>query len=189
MEKLIKKYREYIDNFKRQKFDNQRLWNLEEKSQHLLYMMICMKRPKRMIEIGTSNGFSTFWWSLALEKCGGTIDTIEAFEERFLMAKENLQTRSNINQYLGKAEHVIPTLDFKYDFVFIDAGKIGYIDYIKLLKDKLNDNAVVIADNTVSHAETVDEYLDFVRNSPNFTTMELDIDDGLEISVYNKVLI
>jgi predicted O-methyltransferase YrrM len=186
MEKLKEINETIINTFNKQKSQNKRLWNLDEKSQQLLYMMIRMKNPKRMLEIGTSNGYSAFWWSLALENCNGILDTIEAFEERYNMAKKNLESRCNVNFYLGKAEKIIPTLDFKYDFVFIDAGKIGYIDYVKLFESKLNDGAIVIADNTVSHAHTVHEYLTYIRNSSNYTTMELDIDAGLEISIFSS---
>ncbi len=186
MEKLIKKEKKYLSEFERQKAEIRRLWNLDEKSQHLIYMLIRMKNPRRMLEIGTSNGFSAFWWSLALEEGSGVLDTIEVFEERYLMAKRNLVSRKNIRQYFGKAEDIIPDLSEKYDFVFIDAGKIGYISYIKLLENKLADNAVVVADNTISHAETVAEYLDFIRNSPHFTTMELPDDSGLEISIFKR---
>jgi len=187
MEKLITKHKAELDAFETQKAENRRLWNIDEKTAKLLYFLINSKAPSRALEIGTSNGFSTFWLSLGLENLPAELHTIEAFEERFEMAKKNLENRSNITQHFGKAEHVIPTLDMKFDFIFIDAGKIGYIDYIKLLMNKLQDGALIIADNVVSHTETVQDYLDFVNKDPNFTTMRLDIGAGLELSIFSKV--
>jgi len=187
MEKLKQKYKNELNAFAEQKEANRRLWNIDEPTARLLYFMINSKAPKRALEIGTSNGYSTFWLSLGLENHPAELHTIEAFDQRFELAKQNLESRKNVIQHFGKAEHVIPALDMKFDFVFIDAGKIGYIDYIKLLQNKLQDGALIIADNVVSHTETVQDYLDFVNNDPNFTTMRLDIGAGLELSIYRKI--
>lgn len=186
MEKLKLKHKTELGAFETQKAENRRLWNIDEETAKLLYFLINSKAPKKALEIGTSNGYSTFWLSVGLENYPAELHTIEAFEERFESAKDNLKNRGNIFQHFGKAELVIPTLEMKFDFVFIDAGKIGYIDYIKLLLTKLQDGALIIADNVVSHTETVQDYLDFVNNDPNFTTMRLDIGAGLELSIFRK---
>ena len=86
------------------------------------------------------------------------------------------------------AEEIIPKLRQKFDFVFIDANKPDYIVYLKLLEDKLENNALIIADNIFSHQESVKEYLDFIRGNPLFETMTLEIDSGLEISVFDDKL-
>jgi len=202
MEKLKFKHKTELEAFETQKAENRRLWNIDEETAKLLYFLINSKVPKRALEIGTSNGYSTFWLSLGLEDSPTEhpsagqyktephtteLHTIEAFDERFEMAKKNLGNRTNVIQHFGKAEQVIPTLNMMFDFVFIDAGKIGYIDYIKLLQNKLLDGALIIADNVASHTETVQDYLDFVNEDPNFTTMRLDIGAGLELSIFRKV--
>ena len=81
-------------------------------------------------------------------------------------------------------EEIIPELKKKFDFVFIDANKTDYILYLKLLKNKLADQAVIVADNIISHRESVQEYLDFINENPLFETMNLNIDSGLEISIF-----
>lgn len=187
MEKLKLKHKTELETFAAQKAENRRLWNIDEETAKLLYFLINAKTPKQALEIGTSNGYSTFWLSLGIEEFPTELHTIEAFEERFEMAKYNLATRINVIQYMGKAEQLIPTIDVKFDFVFIDAGKIGYIDYIKLLQNKLQDGALIVADNVISHTETVQDYLDFVNESPNFTTMRLNIGAGLELSIFRQL--
>ena len=177
-------YHVELANFEAQKQNIRRLWNIPQETAELLYTFIKIKAPKHILEIGTSNGFSTFWLSLAAETCGAVVDTIEVDEDRFKLAEKNLVNRENIIHYFGKAELIIPKLTNKYDFVFIDAGKINYIDYIKLLINKLNNNAVIIADNVISHKDTVTEYLDFIESSELFDSVTLSIDSGLNVAIY-----
>jgi len=184
MEKLIETFREELETFAAQKRKIRRLWNIGEETANLLYFFVKAKNPQNILEIGTSNGFSTFWLSVAAESA--VIDTIEVDESRFLLAKENLKSRKNIVIHFGLAEKIIPNLDKKYDLVFIDAGKIDYINYLKLLLKKLNNDALIIADNVISHHETVREYLTFVKNHRDFTTFTLSVESGLEISIYKK---
>jgi predicted O-methyltransferase YrrM len=186
MEIIKKNFKNEFAEFAKQKNTNHRLWNISENTAELLYSLVLMKNPKQILEIGTSNGYSTFWLSLAAESCNSLVTSIEVDTSRFNLAKENLKNRNNIKLINQKAENAIPNLTNKYDFVFIDAGKINYIDYIKLLQIKLNNSAVIIADNATSHSHTVEEYLSYVKSSPNFSSMTLPIDAGLEITIYNE---
>jgi predicted O-methyltransferase YrrM len=85
--------------------------------------------------------------------------------------------------HFGLAEKIIPSLPNLYNFVFIDAGKIGYVDYLKLMLDKLDKDAVIIADNVISHSHSIQDYLQLIRKSDLFETMTLSIGAGLEISI------
>ena len=183
MERIIQKYKKEFERFEKQKQSSESFWNIREQTAKFLYSFIKAKSPESILEIGTSNGYSTFWLSLAAENA--FVDTIEADESRFELAKENLKSRKNIIQHFGFAEDIIPKLSIKFDFVFIDAEKIKYQSYLKLLLGKLSDNAVIIADNIVSHKESVTEYLDFLKQNPCFESFLLEIDSGLEISFYS----
>jgi len=186
MERIKEIYKHELAKFEIQKNNLRRLWNISQKSAELLYSYVLLKKPQHILEIGTSNGFSTFWLSIAAERCDAVVDTIEVDKARFKLAKENLKNRSNITQRFGKAELIIPELNDSYDFVFIDAGKVNYIDYIQLLVNKLQDNATIIADNAVSHKESIKEYLDFINESKQFADVTLDIDSGLNVAIYNR---
>ncbi len=178
-------YKDRLSIFKQQKKNINKLWNITEQTAQLLYMLIKTKQPKNILEIGTSNGYSTFWISLAAEKFDAIIDTIEVDKTRFKLAQKNLAGIRNIILHLGKAEQIIPKLNKKYDFVFIDANKADYINYVKSLINKLNNKAIIVADNVISHKESLQEYLDYINSDPAFESMILDIDSGLEISVFN----
>lgn len=188
MERLKEQYKHELARFEVQKNNIQRLWNIPQETAELLYTFIKIKAPKHILEIGTSNGFSTFWLSLAAETCGAVVDTIEVDEDRFALAKNNLVNRNNLIHRLGKAELIIPELTGEYDFIFIDAGKVNYIDYIKLLLNKMSSNAVIVADNVISHKDTVKEYLDYIESSELFDSVTLNIDSGINVAVYNKII-
>ncbi len=182
MEELIKEYKLILDKFNVQKSNNSRLWNIGFETGRFLYEEVLRNKPSKLLEIGTSNGFSTFWLALAAEKLGVDVDTIEIDKDRLNLARENLRGITNINFILGLAKNIIPKLNCCYDFIFIDACKPEYIDYLKSLLPILNKNALIIADNVVSHEKSVHEYLDFVRNNPIFSTETVIIESGLEIT-------
>jgi len=181
---IKKKYKRSFDKFQDQKRNIDRLWNIREQTANLLYFLVKIKSPKNILEIGTSNGYSTFWLSLAAENSDAVVHTIESDERRFKLAKENLRDRKNIVLHQGLAEEIIPEFKKKFDFIFIDANKVDYIGYLKLLENKLADQAVIVADNIISHRDSVQEYLDFINMNMLFETMTLNIDSGLEISIF-----
>ena len=184
MERIKELHKLILSNFNIQRNNIDKLRNINEQTAQLLYMLIKTKQPKNILEIGTSNGYSTFWMSLAAEQFGAIIDTIEVDEARFKLAQKNLAGRNNVKLHFGKAERIISKLNKQYDFVFIDANKADYINYIKLLINKLNDKAIIVADNVISHKESLQEYLDYINSDSAFESMTLDIDSGLEISVF-----
>jgi predicted O-methyltransferase YrrM len=177
-------HRSELENFIAQKDKIRRLWNVDIETAEFLYGMIIRQKPEHILEIGSSNGYSTFWLSLAAEQVNSTFDSIEVDESRFQLAKANLRNRTNVNLINGLAEHIIPQLTYTYGFIFIDAGKVDYINYLKLLIPKLTERATIIADNVISHNTTVIDYLDFMRKSDFFETETLKLGSGLEISTY-----
>jgi len=185
MYELREIFKTKLKKFTEQKKINRRLWNISDETAEILFKLVLLNKPRHILEIGTSNGYSTFWLSLAAERTGSIIHTIEVDEVRFRMACENLSERQNVNLIYGLAEEEIPKIDQKFDFVFIDGGKIGYINYIRLLENKLEPKAVIIADNVISHKDTVRDYLDFMQENELFETETIDIGSGLEISKYN----
>jgi len=186
MEKIIRQYQEVLSRFKEQKSTIHRLWNIDEESAHLLFMLVLINQAKYILEIGTSNGYSTFWLAAAALKTGGKVHTIEVDASRYNLAKENLKQFTNIDQYLAKAEDILENFKPGIDFLFIDAGKPGYIEYIKLLEYKLAPQAVVIADNISSHPETTASYKKYIENNPTYHSMVHDIDAGLQIAYYQR---
>src|SRR5580658_9213999 len=100
-----------------------------------LKMISCLLQPKRILEIGTFVGYSALYLSKGLRE-NGRLHTLELREEDAATAKQNFRlanAQDKIILHLGNAVDIIPTLDEIWDLVFIDADKVGYSEYYKLV--------------------------------------------------------
>lgn len=157
------------------------------------------KKPKRILEIGAAVGYSAMCFSKYLAE-GGLIDTIERDEERIEEAKQNfkkVEVENKINLYEGDAVEILPTLNEKYDVVFIDAAKGKYPFFLKEALRMLDENGIIFADNILykgyvmsdynkhkqrTAVRNLREYIKETTENPNLETEILEVGDGLAIS-------
>ena len=155
--------------------------------------------PKRILEIGAAVGYSAMCFSEFLAE-NGVIDTIERDEERIQEAKENFKNvgvENKINLYEGDAVEILPTLNEKYDMVFIDAAKGKYPFFLKEALRMLSENGIIFADNILykgyvmsdynkhkqrTAVRNLREYIKEVTENDNLETEILEVGDGLAIS-------
>ncbi len=162
-------------------------WNIAHETGNFLNMLIKMNNIQNALEIGTSNGYSGIWLSLALKETGGHLTTIEFYEKRQTVALNNFKRcglDSVVTSKVGDACTILEYLkeDEVFDFVFIDASKPQYLDYYKLIKPHLKKGGLICADNVTSHAAKVQPYLDAVINDKDFQTEILPLPAGLAVS-------
>lgn len=156
-------------------------------------------KPTRILEIGTAVGYSAMCFSEYLEQ-NGKIDTIERDEERIEQAKINIEkvgVADKINIYEGDAVEILPTLNEKYDMVFIDAAKGKYPFFLKEALRMIKTNGIILADNILykgyvmsdynkhkqrTAVRNLREYVKEVTENPNIETEILEVGDGLAIS-------
>lgn len=156
-------------------------------------------KPKRILEIGTAVGYSAMCFSEFLD-IDGKIDTIERDEERATEAKENfkkVEVEEKINLYVGDAVEILPTLNEKYDMVFIDAAKGKYPFFLKEALRMINNNGIIFADNILykgyvlsdynkhkqrTAVRNLREYLKEVTENEELETTILEVGDGLAVS-------
>ncbi len=188
MERIKQIYKKELEKFEEQRKNIRRLWNISESVGLFLYRFVEISMPKKILELGTSNGYSTFWLSISAEKYGGEVYSVEVDEKRFAMAKDNLSERKNIHLFNNLIENVIPILNEKFDMIFIDANKSDYYKYLQMLLeyDKLADPSVIVADNIKSHQNSVQKYIDFVTTDKRFDTEIENIGSGMALTVYEK---
>jgi caffeoyl-CoA O-methyltransferase len=125
----------------------------------LLQMISSMVKPKYILEIGTFTGFSALCLAKGLQT-GGQLHTIELRQEDADTAQKYFSQTSvihHITQHIGYAKHIIPTLNFNWDLVFLDADKTGYIDYYELILPQLNVGGYILADNVLFHGEVLND--------------------------------
>ena len=155
--------------------------------------------PQKILEIGTAVGYSAMCFSEYLAD-GGKIDTIERDEERIKEAKVNIKNvgvEEKINIYEGDAVEILPTLNDKYDVVFIDAAKGKYPFFLKEALRMINENGIIFADNILykgyvmsdcnkhkqrTAVRNLREYIKETSENPNLETEILEVGDGLAIS-------
>ncbi|WP_287583027.1 O-methyltransferase [Candidatus Borrarchaeum sp.] len=142
-------------------------------------------KPKRVLEIGALIGYSTILMAKELES-EARITTIEIDEDEAKIAEENIKKariKPKIDVIVGDALKILPKLEGEFDLVFIDAAKREYIKYLKLIEDKLHKRSVLVADNAGSFAESMKEYLNYVRSSKKYSSKFVPVgNDGLEIT-------
>ena len=143
-------------------------------------------RPRRILEVGTLVGYSTILMGRELGE-GSEVVTIEYDRDEAEQAKANIaraELVAKIQVLIGDALEILPTLEGSFDMVFLDAVKHQYLDYLRLVEDKIRRGGVVVADNVGFMSRAMRGYLDHVRNSgiyeSKFHRSGL---DGVEISV------
>lgn len=156
-------------------------------------------KPQNILEIGTAVGYSAMCFSEYLSQ-DGIIDTIERDEARIKEAKENIKKvgmQNKINIYEGDAVEILPTLNKKYDMIFIDAAKGKYTFFLEQALRMLSDNGIIFADNILYKGYVLSDYNKHkqrtaVRNlrqyikqtteDENLVTQILEVGDGLAIT-------
>lgn len=160
-------------------------------------------KPKKILEIGTAVGYSAMCFSEYLEQ-GGKIDTIERDIERANEAKENIkkvEVEDKINIFEGDAVEILPTLNEKYDMIFIDAAKGKYPFFLKESLRLLNTKGVILADNILykgyvmsnynkhkqrTAVRNLREYIQEVTENERLDTQILEVGDGLAITKFKN---
>ena len=155
--------------------------------------------PKKMLEIGTAVGYSAICFSEFLAD-KGTIDTIERDVERIKQAKINIvktEVAEKINILEGDATEILPTLNEKYDAVFIDAAKGKYPFFLNQSLRMLKKGGIIFADNILykgyvmsdynkhkqrTAVRNLREYIKEITENPELETEILEVGDGLAIS-------
>ena len=140
---------------------------------------------RHVVEIGTSTGYSSLWFCLALQSTGGKLITFEIDHERAEMAKEHFR-RAGVGQLTtvveGDAHQNIVRLAAPIDVVFLDADKEGYVDYLKKLLPLVSPGGLILADNVGS----APEYVKAVSESPELETLYYSDGEGLGISLKKR---
>ena len=162
-------------------------WNVPRKTGVLMNSFIKMMNIQNALEIGTSNGYSGIWLAKALKQTGGKLTTIEFYEKRQSIAKENFKicgVDDVVRPIQGSACEVLASFDEneKFDFVFIDACKREYVRYFEMIKPHLTPKALIVADNIISHAEKVQDFIDAVDADDEFQYEILEVPGGILVA-------
>ncbi len=165
-------------------------------------LLLMIKQPERILEIGSAIGFSAIFMSRFL-KNGAKITTIENYEPRILRARENIKktgAEETITLLAGDALEILPTLKESYDFIFMDAAKGQYGQFFRASIPLLSENGILLCDNVLQDGEVLEsrfavtrrnrtiharmrDFLYEITHHPEIETAILNIGDGVSLSI------
>ena len=157
--------------------------NLHPDSAALIALLVRAKQARKVLEVGTSNGYSTLWLADAVRDTGGSLRTLEIDKARKKAARQNLR-EAKLDDFVRM--EVCDAGDFlrdypKYfDVVLLDADRSQYTAYWPHLQRILTKpGSLLVVDNVLSHADEVQAFIALVEADKNFSSMVLDIGAGL----------
>ena len=163
--------------------------NLHPQTAHLLGMLVRIGRRTQILEIGTSNGYSTIWLAWATQQFGGRVTSIDRDADKHRLADSNLRRaglREVVDLRQGEALAILPTLAGPFDLVFFDADRLTAADQLGILLPRLTHDALVLADNALSHPDEIRHYLEAVQARPEFEHLIVPVGKGLSIAYKNR---
>jgi predicted O-methyltransferase YrrM len=159
--------------------------NLEPETARLVAILVRSGRRTRVLEIGTSNGYSAIWLAWAVREAGGTVTTVERDAGRQAEAAANLRRAGLLDAVrlvLGDATDVVARLEGPFDCVFFDADRVSAPDQLRLLLPRLTPDALLLADNVLSHPDEIAGYL-AALDAPGFERVVVPVGKGLSVAV------
>jgi caffeoyl-CoA O-methyltransferase len=131
---------------------------------------------RHVVEIGTSNGYASIWFCLALRNTGGKLTTFEIDAQRATLARENFK-RAGVDKLVtlieGNAHEKVKMLKGPIDIVFLDADKDGYLDYLNKLLPLVRHGGLILAHDTTDAESLMQDYLEAVTTNPELETIFL----------------
>ena len=166
----------------------QRYRNIEPESALFLAMQIRVQQSKKILEIGTSTGYSTLWLANAAQETQGQITTLEIEPDRTAQAQQYAQELGLdhvIDFRIGDAQAFLNNNLNHYDFILLDAERDAYVDYWNNLQHMIvPKRGILIVDNVISHAAEVQEFIALVQSDARFITTTLSVGAGLFLVCY-----
>jgi predicted O-methyltransferase YrrM len=164
---------------------SKKMLNLEPETAQFLNILIRSSRRTRLLEIGTSNGYSTIWLAWAASVTGGRVISIDRDAHKQALADANLREvglREVVDLTCGDATEVVAGLPGPFDCIFFDADRSSAPAQLALLISKLAPDVLLLADNVLSHPNEIAGYLNALEALPQFDRVILPVGKGLSVA-------
>ena len=163
-----------------------RMLNITRDTGRLLWILVRAMGATRILEVGTSNAFSTIWLADAARSIGGRVTTLERDPGKIALARSNLATAGLtdcVEIIEGPAADTLSSLPGPFDLVFLDADRPSYLAYLEVVMPKLRPGGLLIADNATSHAHELQDFLGRVKSDPQLCAVTVPVGNGEEIAL------
>jgi predicted O-methyltransferase YrrM len=168
----------------------ERFRNVEPPTAELLGLLIRATGARRILELGTSNGYSTIWLADAAEVTGGAVVSVDVDADRTKLARRNLAEAALEDRVELRTEDAAETLarsaDAEWEFVFLDAERPAYPGYVPDLIRALATAGVLAVDNVQSHEHELIEFTSLIEAEPALTQTVVPVGAGLRLAVRER---
>lgn len=159
-----------------------RMLNISRDTGEFLSVLVQATNAQRVLEIGTSNGYSTLWLAQAAQNINGHVTTVELSEFKLEMAARNFE-RSGlsdvITQHRGEAGTLLESLDdASFDLLFLDSNRSDYVQWWPNIQRVLRQGGLLVVDNATSHADEMADFMAQVSADPHYTTCTVPVGKG-----------
>jgi caffeoyl-CoA O-methyltransferase len=151
-----------------------------------LFALVAPQWDCEVLEVGGSRGYSSLWLAAGVRLLGGHLTSLENDPAKAAAWRANI-AEAGVEEWAdlieGDAAETIPAIDDVFDIVFLDAEKEDYERLFQAARAKVEPGALVIADNVLSHGDTLGAYVEARQSDPTLESVTLPLDRGLELSV------
>lgn len=159
--------------------------NLEPDTAQLLRILLGSSKRRSLLEIGTSNGYSTIWLAWTVAPHGGRVVSIDRSPQKQKLADANLRRaglREAVDLRCGDATEIVESLPGPFDCVFFDADRYSAPAQLHALLPKLTPDVLLLADNVLSHPGEIASYLQALEALPDFERVVVPVGKGLSVA-------
>lgn len=159
-----------------------KMLNITRDTGELLVALIVAAKARRVLELGTSNGYSTLWLAHAAQLVDGSVVTVERSAAKAAMARDNLG-RSTLSHLVWLIEDDAAAVlggagEATFDLIFLDADRDVYAAWWPDVRRALAPGGLIVVDNALSHEDEVAPFLDLVRSDSSFVTSLVPVGKG-----------
>jgi len=159
-----------------------RLLNITHDTGEFLAVLVRAMGARRVLEIGTSNGYSTLWLADAAQGINGSVTTVELSADKVAMARENFARASlqdRIVQVEGQAaDFLASSADESFDLIFLDSERSAYLGWLPQIERILRPGGLIVVDNATSHAQELAPFMQALRCASGWSTSLVPVGKG-----------
>jgi predicted O-methyltransferase YrrM len=160
----------------------EKMLNITPETGELLSLLVRATKARRVLEIGTSNGYSTLWLADAVQPLAGSVVTVEVAAAKVALAQKNFE-RAGLSRWIRQevteaGEFLRGQRSSSVDLLFLDSDREHYVTWWPWIQEALAPGGLMVVDNAVSHASEMARFIEVVAATPGYTTVLVPIGNG-----------